>query len=269
MKGTLHCHSTWCDGHDTIEAMAAAAIERGHDFIGFSSHSMLPSSAEGWMLTAEKAPLYAKAVRELAESLRGRISVYCGVEADYIPGLSSPDRSSYASIQPDYIIGSVHYVLAPDGERVSVDSTPKSLLDGIAAHFDGSAQKLIEAYFAQLRRMVAECDFDIVGHPDIFRKFNVRHPFFDETAAWYVREMEKTADALAAAGRPVEVNTGGISRGWIDDAYPSEVFRSMLKGRGVRFVLSSDAHSADAIDCAFDRFSAYSQGFSLQSIGAI
>ena len=50
------------------------------------------------------------------------------------------------------------------------------------------------------------------------------------------------------------MNTGAISRGWMDDAYPSAEFRAMLRERGVRFVLSSDAHAAEAIDCAFDRF---------------
>ena len=50
------------------------------------------------------------------------------------------------------------------------------------------------------------------------------------------------------------MNTGGISRGWIDDAYPSPLFRELLRERGVRFILGSDAHSAEAIDCAFDRF---------------
>ena len=59
---------------------------------------------------------------------------------------------------------------------------------------------------------------------------------------------------LAASGKVVEVNTGAISRGWLDDAYPSASFRELLRTRGTRFVLSSDAHAADAIDCAFDRF---------------
>lgn len=256
MRGTLHCHSTWCDGRDTIETMAEAAIAKGFGFIGFSSHSMLPSSEEGWMLTAEKAPKYARAVRALGRRLKGRIKVLCGVEADFIPGVARPDREVYSCMKPDYIIGSVHSVVAQDGECVSVDNTQHELFTGIAMHFDGSPRKLVEAYLAQLRRMAEECDFDIVGHPDVFRKFNVRHPFFDESAAWYVRAMEKTADVLARTGRPVEVNTGGISRGWIDDAYPSERFRAILKKRGVRFVLTSDAHSAEALDCAFDRFAA-------------
>ena len=66
--------------------------------------------------------------------------------------------------------------------------------------------------------------------------------------------LRRTADAFAASGKVVEVNTGGISRGWMEDAYPSPAFRALLRARGVRFVLSSDAHAAEAIDCAFDRF---------------
>jgi histidinol-phosphatase (PHP family) len=104
--------------------------------------------------------------------------------------------------------------------------------------------------------MVAQFDFDIVGHLDLVRKFNVKAPYFDEEAAWYRAELVATADAVAASGKIAEVNTGAISRGWLDDAYPSAFFRQLLRERGVRFVLSADAHAADAVDCAFDRFGA-------------
>jgi histidinol phosphatase-like PHP family hydrolase len=40
----------------------------------------------------------------------------------------------------------------------------------------------------------------------------------------------------------------------MDDAYPSEPFRAILREKGVKFILGSDSHSAETIDCAFDRF---------------
>jgi len=86
------------------------------------------------------------------------------------------------------------------------------------------------------------------------RKFNVKMPYFDEEADWYRAELVATADAVAVSGKIAEVNTGAISRGWLDDAYPSAFFRQLLRERGVRFILSADAHAANAIDCAFDRF---------------
>lgn len=254
MKTNYHTHTTWCDGKDTPEAVVAAAIEKGFGAIGFSSHAMLPEDDTPWVLTPAKAPRYAAEIRALAEKYAGRIRVLCGVEADYVPGGATPDRGAYAAVAPDYIIGSVHFVAAPDGARVSVDESPASLADGIRVHFGGSAEAYVRAYFAQVREMLLTCDFDVAGHLDLVRKFNVRHPYFDEAAPWYLAELDLTADAVAAGGKIAEVNTGAISRGWLDDAYPSAAFRERLRARGVRFILSADAHAADAIDCAFDRF---------------
>ena len=254
MKSNYHTHSSWCDGKNTPEELILAAIAKGFDELGFSSHAMLPESDTDWVLTPDKAPRYAAEVRALAEKYRGRIKVRCGVEADYVPGGANPDRATYAAIAPDYIIGSIHFVVAPDGARVPVDHEPQLLMDGIRDHFGGSAEAFVKAYYAQARDMVANFDFDIVGHLDLVRKFNAKHPYFDERADWYRAEIAKTAEAVAKSGKLAEVNTGAISRGWLDDAYPSAEFRALLRERGVRFVLSADAHAADALDCAFDRF---------------
>ena len=255
MKSNFHTHTTWCDGRNTTREMAEAAVAKGFDVLGFSSHAMLPQDDVDWVLTPEKAPRYAAEVRSLAEEYRGRLRILCGVEADYVPGGAEPSRAAYASVSPDYMIGSVHFVRAADGALVPVDHSPALLADGIRDHFGGDAAAFVSAYFAEVRDSLA-FDFDIVGHPDIVRKFNAKHPYFDESAEWYREELERTADAITASGKIVEVNTGAISRGWLDDAYPSPAFRALLRERGVRFVLSSDAHSVDGLDCAFDRFGA-------------
>jgi len=40
LRGDLHSHSTWSsDGHDTIEDMARAAIERGYEYLALTDHS--------------------------------------------------------------------------------------------------------------------------------------------------------------------------------------------------------------------------------------
>ena len=253
MKCNLHTHSTWCDGRDPPEVVARAAVDKDFVVLGFSSHMSFPE-AEPCVLPPEKGLDYVADIRALADRYAERIRILCGCEADYIPGITEPDRSRYAHLGLDYMIGSIHYVVAPDGGRVPVDHTPELLDAGVRAHFGGSAEAFIRAYLRQERDMAASFDFDIVGHPDLVRKFNLKHPYFDEDAAWYRDELVATADAIAASGKLVEVNTGAISRGWLDDAYPSAFFRSLLRERGVRFILSSDAHSAEALDCAFDRF---------------
>lgn len=255
MKINLHTHSTWCDGADSPRRIAESAIEKGFDVIGFSSHAMLPADPLGWPLTAAKIPGYAAEIRALAKEFASRIEIRLGVEADYVKGACFPDRKTYAALAPDYIIGSIHFVVAPDGAWACVDENPQRLVDDVREHFGGDCRAFLEAYFGQQREMALGYDFDIIGHPDLCRKFNGRLSYFDEEASWYRAELERTADAFAKSGKIVEINTGAISRGWLDDAYPSAYFRSLLRDRGVRLVLSSDAHSAAALDCAFDRFS--------------
>lgn len=255
MKTNYHTHTTWCDGRDDAATVVRTAIERGFREIGFSSHAMLPGEMEtDGVLTRAEAADYFAGIRALAEEVAGEIPVLCGVEADYVPGSAEPSRAAYAEFKPDYVIGSVHWVVAPDGVPVPVDVSPESLFAGVRDHFGGSAEAFVRAYFRAVRESVSAFDFDMAAHPDLVRKFNAKHPWFDESAPWYLEEIERTADALARSGKYVEVNTGAIARGWLDGPYPSRRFRDALRDRGVRFVLSSDAHSADAIDAAFDRF---------------
>ncbi len=253
MKSNFHTHSTWCDGRNTVEENVVAAIEKGFDVLGFSSHSMIPYCEKGVLLPNSAAD-YVNEVRRVADKYENRIQVFCGVEADYMQGVTTPDRARYAHLGLDYIIGSIHYVQAPDGKHVAVDHSPEILQDGIAAHFAGDSKAYLLAYFDQIRAMVSSYDFDVIGHLDLPRKFNAKLGYFDETALWYLDELVRTADAVFASGKLVEVNTGGISRGWIDDAYPSVEFRNMLRERGVKFILSSDAHSSSALDFGFVRF---------------
>ena len=128
MKANYHTHTTWCDGRNTTREMAEAALAKGFDALGFSSHAMLPQDDVDWVLTPEKAPRYAAEVRALADEYRSRLRILCGVEADYVPGGAEPSRAAYASVSPDYMIGSVHFVRAADGALVPVD-----LIAGAAA----------------------------------------------------------------------------------------------------------------------------------------
>ena len=258
MKANYHTHSKWCDGAATPREMAEEAVRRGFDVLGFSSHAMLPGDPLAWPLTKERLRAYAAEIRALREEFAPRLEILCGVEADYVPGIAEPSREIYSAAELesgiDYIIGSVHFVAVAGGEMMEADLSPEALTAGIEQHFGGDARAFIKAYFAQEREMVSAFDFDIVGHPDLVRKFNARLGYFDEAADWYNQELEKTADAIAASGKIVEINTGAISRGWMQDAYPSERFRAMLARRGVKFILSSDAHSPQALDCAFERY---------------
>lgn len=91
--------------------MIVGAIERGFAAIGFTSHAMFPYF-ESWSLGPQAAKDYVSCVRAAAEKYSKYIKVYCGLETDYLPGVTTPEQSRYAEYGLDYIIGSLHWVLA-------------------------------------------------------------------------------------------------------------------------------------------------------------
>lgn len=58
-------------------------------------------------------------------------------------------------------------------------------------------------------------------------------------------------DALIAAGKIFEINTGAISRGYRTTPYPALWLLQQLQRRGARITITADAHSADAVACGY------------------
>ena len=85
------------------------------------------------------------------------------------------------------------------------------------------------------------------------RKNNNALKMFNENDHWYRKEIKATADAIKKSGVIVEVNTGAIARGYMDGVYPSDEFLALLHERNVPVTLSSDSHSKENLDFAFDK----------------
>ena len=124
MLTNYHTHSVFCDGKDTPEEMALAAIEKGFDVLGFSGHGYTNRDSSFCMQDLDG---YISTVRGLQSKYADKIQIYLGVEEDMI---HPANRKDY-----DYIISSSHYVLK-DGKYYSVDGSPECLQSCIAL-FDG------------------------------------------------------------------------------------------------------------------------------------
>ena len=96
-------------------------------------------------------------------------------------------------------------------------------------------------------------EISIVGHFDLPTKFNERKLLYDAASPAYRDAAYAAMEKLNAAGKIFEINSGAISRGWRTAPYPSEELLCHLHSLGGRILISSDAHSADAMTCAFDR----------------
>ena len=78
---SLHTHSLYDDGQDTLARMAQNAEAAGLDALGFSGHSPLPF-ANDWAIDQSCLADYLREARSLQADFRGRFSLYCGLEWD-------------------------------------------------------------------------------------------------------------------------------------------------------------------------------------------
>lgn len=250
IKTNYHTHTNFCDGKFSAEEMIWAAIDRGINILGFSSHSMYPF-AHDYHISPKEHDAYVNEIKKLATAYKDKIEIYCGFEADYVQGLSAPDMYYYQKFNPDYLIGSVHYVFGSKG-FFEADGSLEDIINGIDKYFDGNRKEAVQTYFALQREMLEKCSFTFWAHPDLIRKQNAKKTLFDESESWYKKELKAVAKAAAKAGVIAEVNTGGIARGYLDSPYPSMEFLELLHENNVPVTFGADAHSTDAIDFWFE-----------------
>jgi len=234
----LHMHTVFSDGKNTPEEMVLEAVRKGLETVGISDHS----TGDPCGMKPEERDIYKAEIARLKEKYAGQIRVLCGLERDFL----TDDYTEY-----DYTIGSVHWLTMPDGHHVSIDWTAEKLREGAEKYFGGDMYALAEAYYAVEARVVEVTKCDIIGHFDLMTKFIEQDPAFDLHHPRYVKAWQEAADRLLETGKPFEVNTGAMSRGYRTSPYPSEEIRKYILTRGGRLLLSSDAHARENIAFGF------------------
>ncbi len=115
MRGVLHCHSTWSDGHNSIEQMAEACRRAGYRYLGICDHSQSVHYAHG------VRPDELLAMREQIERLRGEMGdfdILAGAEVDIL-GDGSLDYDDGILAGLDLVVGAIHSRLSMDGAALT------------------------------------------------------------------------------------------------------------------------------------------------------
>ncbi len=104
IKGDLHVHTSWSDGHDSIETMALAAKAMGYEYLAISDHSGGRGIAHG--LNAERLREQMVEIKELNRRLDG-IRIFSGIEVD-IRADGSLDMPDELLAELDIVTAAVH-----------------------------------------------------------------------------------------------------------------------------------------------------------------
>ena len=235
---SVHVHGTLCDGKDTLEDMAAAAYRENVQYLGFSCHSHTPIPVdEGAVLPADMTE-YRQTVLRLRGEYEGRMEILLGLEWD-----------SCADVEPegfDYWIGSVHYEKGPNGQYYAADWGEEHFIACRDELCGGDPLGVTDLYYQEMARVAARKP-PILGHFDIITKHNEGGRLFDEAAPRYRAAALEALHAADPAASLLEINTGGVSRGYRTVPYPALFLLREWKAMGGKIILTSDSHSADTI----------------------
>ncbi len=241
---SVHNHADLCDGKDSAVAMAEAAFQRNVRYFGLSCHSHTPIPAdEGAVLPADMTA-YRETVLALRDQYAGRMEVLLGLEWD-----------SQSDISPegfDYWIGSVHYQKGANGKYYAADWGEEHFAACRDECFSGDALAVAEGYFREVCQVAARKP-TILGHIDLITKLNAGSRFFDESSPRYraaALEALHTADPLMTL---LEINTGGVSRGYRTMPYPAQFLLEEWSAMGGQVIFTSDAHQTRDILFGYDQ----------------
>lgn len=238
----LHTHTIYCDGKDTPEELALAAIQKGFDSLGFSGHSYTFFRECASSMPAENEAAYKREVAKVKETYQDQLAVYCGLELD---GYSIVDTSGY-----DYIIGSMHYIQV-DGVYRGVDHSVEETRETIEEYFGGDGLRYVRAYYDALSKLTEFSEIDFVGHFDLVTKFCEVQNFFDAESKEYKKYALDALDVLTSKFRLFEINSGAISRGYRKTPYPAPFILKELKKRNCGILIGADCHDRQYLDCYF------------------
>jgi DNA polymerase (family X) len=103
IRGDLHAHTDWSDGHHPLEALVAAAEARGYEYIIVSDHSRSATIARG--LTPDQLRDQIRQIRALQS--RHRIRILTGSECDILAD-GSMDFPDDLLAELDVVLAAVH-----------------------------------------------------------------------------------------------------------------------------------------------------------------
>ena len=215
----------------TVEKYCRVAERRGIDEICFTTHLILTGPDVQHGISPGDIPEYLEEIQAARENTT--VKLRTGLEVDWFPEVERHIEEVIREHHLDYVLGSMHYV-----RGVDIGSRRHS-----PAFFLG--RPLVDAldiYYEDWGRAVESGLFDVMAHPDYFRKYlGLTHQM---PVSWedYGSRVFEAIDRVKSHDVGIEVNSSGWRHG-IGDVYPVKGFLRAAREAGVEKVtVGSDCH---------------------------
>ena len=181
------------------------------------------------MLAGELDEYVAKV--QLARDAHPTLPIRLGLEVDFISGHEPWIEQMASRYDWDYFIGSVHYVSG----KWDFDN-PKY----IAEWNNRTVNDVWVEYFERLTAAAASGLFQIIGHPDLPKKFGHR-PTCDCTGLY-----NEFLAACKSTDTCIELNTAGLRKDCAE-IYPNLDFLKLAIAADIQITFGADAHATHEV----------------------
>jgi len=228
----VHEHHSLDAPGATVEKYCRIAESRGIDEVAFTTHWIITGPDMEHGLSPDQMQGYLDGIERAQENTD--VVLRRGLEVDYFPGEERRIGAILDEHQWDFILGSLHFVKGIDiGSRLN---SPR--------FFKGRrSDEALDVYFGEFQRAAESGLFDVIAHPDYFRKYTPLS--YESPVIWeqYGTKVYEALDSLRSNGVGFSVNASGWRHG-IGDVYPIEGFARAAFEAGVDTVtIGSDCHT--------------------------
>lgn len=227
----FHMHSTVSfDAHDSGEAMARAAAEKGLKEICFTDHKDYDPLGLMGVIAFDDA-VYD---REYSDLRVPGLVIRKGMEFGMLPDNQERFRRDLAGRHYDFVLGSVHFA--------------RNLDVYYAPYWEGKTVHQAERQYLEetLLCVRAHEDFDVLAHLNFISKSHA-HPTNENLRYEDHREVvDEILRTLVQKGKGLEMNTSGVDR--CGGFLPEREFFERFKELGGEIVtVGSDAHACKRV----------------------
>jgi len=234
IKGTLHCHTTYSDGVNTLDQMVGAARPLGWKYLGIADHSRAAAYAGG--LSIDKVKDQVREIDGLNEPLKG-FRVFKGTECDILPD-GSLDWPEKILALFDYVVISIHsnFKMSESDMTKRIIRALKSKHVTLLGHPTGRLLLSRDAYPVDMVQVIdAAADYgkgiEINAHPmRLDLDWRLCRYARDKGVKIYINPDAHNIDGL----RDVYTGVGIARKGWLEarhvvNAWPVERVASLFE----------------------------------------
>lgn len=245
MRKDYHMHPTVLVTPERLESFVQKALQKNIEEICITDHMPLTVSPAADRIQDGRVGEYCRAVRELAKSYEGRISIRCGIEIDFHP-------SAISEIEKVLDAGDFDFILASSHMHVFINDYPRYTFNDFASAAIENSIKAVEMGW-----------FNAISHPDMYRFVfdNPKlFPLVDDNYDVFRHEalIKELLGGIAKKGMYLEINPHlAESKRNLFYTYPEEPIVKWAIDKGVRFSYGSDAHEHSSVGAYIEELEAH------------